>query len=101
MGMLMYGWRSSALPNNKFSEFLKIFLNTKDVIIRSKDMKPFFYKPMIFAGLFTGSRKEGLSLPAYFTFDHDWNGECENFHAIATKDYEQQRKQDRGNYVPE
>jgi hypothetical protein len=74
-GMLLYGWRKVALPNNRTLRFLKDFFSTKDVIFRSKDIKPFLFEPLIFAHIWIKSKKYRLSLPASFTFDHDWNGE--------------------------
>jgi predicted ATP-grasp superfamily ATP-dependent carboligase len=75
MGMLLYGWRKQARPNNRLRSFLKDFFGTKDVIFKTKDPKPFLFKPLIFANLWIKSRKVGLKLPHYFTHDHDWNGE--------------------------
>lgn len=75
IGMLLYGWRKEAKPNNSLKTFLKDFLTTQDAIFKIKDPKPFLLKPFVFASLWLQSRKLGLSLPHYFTYDHDWNGE--------------------------
>ncbi len=74
-GMLLYGWKKSAIPNNNIFRFLKNFCSTKDVILRSTDLKPFLFQPLIFASIWKNSRKQKLSIPDYFTHDHDWNGE--------------------------
>lgn len=74
-GMLMYGWRGSSLPHNCLSGFVKDFCKTKDVVFDLKDLKPFLSSPFVFAGIFLKSRKHHLSIPAYFTYDHDWNGQ--------------------------
>lgn len=76
MGMLLYGWRKKAKPNNGLRSFLKDFLSTKDVVFKSKDPKPFLFKPFVFFNIWIKSRKLGLKIPAYFTHDHDWDGEC-------------------------
>lgn len=75
MGMLMYGWRKSAKKNNKLSDYLKTLFTTKDVIFRLNDLKPFLLEPLIFGKLWFKSKKLGLSIPDFYTYDHDWNGE--------------------------
>lgn len=74
-GMLLYGWRKEAKQNNRFFDFLKHFFSTKDVIYRTRDLKPFLMEPFVFAKIWLNSRKLNLSIPNYFTYDHDWNGE--------------------------
>lgn len=75
LGMLLYGWRKQAKPNNHLKGFLKDFLSTRDVIFKAKDPKPFLLKPLVFANIWVKSRKLGLNIPNYFTYDHDWDGE--------------------------
>lgn len=75
MGMLLYGWRKKAKQNNHLKTFLKDFFSTKDVVFKTKDLKPFLLKPLVFAGIWMKSRKLGLKIPNYFTYDHDWDGE--------------------------
>lgn len=75
-GMLLYGWRKAALPNNRWRTFLKDLFNTKDVILRPSDIKPFLFEPLIFANIWLNSQKYGMPIPASFTYDHDWNGEA-------------------------
>lgn len=74
-GMLLYGWRKSALPDNRFLQFLKVLCTTKDVVLRANDLKPFLFEPLGFIAIWLNSKKYGLSIPTAFTYDHDWNGE--------------------------
>lgn len=74
-GMLLYGWRKSAIPGNNVFKFLKTLFTTKDVIFNAKDIKPFIFEPLVFAAIWKRSRKYKLPFSASFTFDHDWNGE--------------------------
>jgi predicted ATP-grasp superfamily ATP-dependent carboligase len=76
MGMLLYGWKKSSLPNNRWKTFLKDFCTIQDVVLRKDDVKPFLLKPFIFAGLYKAARKLKLPLPEFFTYDHHWNGEA-------------------------
>lgn len=72
-GMLLYGWRKSARQHHSLSNFLKVLFSTKDVILNRNDLKPFLFEPFVFANLWIRSQKLGISIPDYFTFDHDWN----------------------------
>lgn len=74
-GMLLYGWRKSSLPNNNLFKFIKTFCSIKDVVFRSRDLKPFIFEPLVFGSILKNSLKHKLSLSASFTHDHDWNGE--------------------------
>lgn len=85
LGMLMYGWRKSAKENNNLVDFMKILVRTKDVILRKSDLMPFIVEPLIFAQLWLKSRKQRLSMPDFFTYDHDWNGTPLNFATLANK----------------
>jgi len=75
MGMLVYGWRKKAKPNNSLHQFIKDFFSIKDVIFKANDLKPFLFKPLVFISIWAKSRELGLKIPSYFTHDHDWNGE--------------------------
>lgn len=74
IGMLMYGWRRSALKDNSLKKFASTLLTTQDVVFRMRDLKPFLFEPLIFAKLWMKSRKHGISMPDFYTHDHDWNG---------------------------
>jgi hypothetical protein len=76
MGMLLYGWRKGSKPNNRLKNFLRDFFSTKDVIFQISDPKPFFSKPFIFTNFWLNSKRLGLTIPNFFTYDHDWNGEA-------------------------
>ncbi len=74
-GMLLYGWKSSSIPNNRLSRYLYDLMRTKDVVFSAKDLKPFLFEPFIFANILLQSRKYRISLPDAFIHDHEWNGE--------------------------
>lgn len=74
-GMLLYGWRKKALPNNRFSKYLKTLFTTKDVVLRFSDIKPFIFEPLVMANIYLMSRKYKLSFLDAFILDHEWNGE--------------------------
>lgn len=74
-GMMLYGWRKGAHPNNTWKNFLKAFFTIQDVTYCKKDRLPFFAAPLIFVGIFAKAREHKISIPAAFTFDFEWNGE--------------------------
>lgn len=74
MGMLLYGWKRNAKPGNNLKDFLIDLFGIKDVVFSGKDPKPFLYEPWIFSHLWMESRQLGLTIPEFFTHDHDWNG---------------------------
>ncbi len=75
IGMLLYGWQQP--PENKEcdSTFLQTLFKTKDIIFDKKDLKPFFYMPLICLRIWRESRKLKKNLPATFTHDIEWNNE--------------------------
>lgn len=75
MGMLLYGWRKNALPNNSPLEYLKTLFTTGDVVLRLNDIKPFLFEPLTMANTYLISRKHKLSFLDAFIHDHEWNGE--------------------------
>lgn len=77
IAMLMYGWKKSAHSNNNIKLFCKEFFKVKDVVYNKHDKAPFFAQPLIWAEIWSNSRKSDLSLPACFMFDYEWNGEIE------------------------
>jgi predicted ATP-grasp superfamily ATP-dependent carboligase len=74
-GMCLYGWKRSSYPNNTLLKFLKELFSTPDVVFDRGDLKPFLSQPLVFSGIWKNSLKYGISIPAAFTFDHEWNGE--------------------------
>lgn len=75
IAMLLYGWKKQAHVDNTMLRYVKTLTGVKDVIFSYQDMKPLFAQPLVFLGLWLHSRKVNLSLPAFFMFDNEWNGE--------------------------
>lgn len=73
-GMLLYGWKTLR-KKQQAKNFIKAVCSTKDIVFQSTDLKPFLSEPLVFAGILLNSWKNKLSIPDYFTHDHDWNGE--------------------------
>ncbi len=74
MAMLIYGFPSSII-SNRFLEWLKIFISTKDVIFSLDDPMPFFSIWVILWQSLQTSLKTGLSLQQVSTQDIEWDGE--------------------------
>jgi len=74
-GMLLYGWKKSSYPANTMRNFLKTLMRIRDVVFHSKDLKPFFSIPIVFAAFLYSCKKSSLTLPEILTFDNEWNGE--------------------------
>jgi predicted ATP-grasp superfamily ATP-dependent carboligase len=74
MAMLIYGFPSS-IKSNQLIEWIKIFINTKDVIFRISDPVPFLSIWAIIWQSLQLSLKSGLSLQQASTQDIEWNGE--------------------------
>jgi predicted ATP-grasp superfamily ATP-dependent carboligase len=74
MAMLIYGFPSS-IRLNRLMEWIKIFLNTKDVIFRVTDPLPFLSIWVIIWQSLKASLKTGLSLQQVSTQDIEWDGE--------------------------
>lgn len=74
-GMLLYGWQD-AYKNKKVRDYISTLFGTQDVVLSLRDIKPFFSQPLIFASYMYQSKKAGLSLPAWFTNDFNWDGEA-------------------------
>ena len=70
-GMLFYGWRQ-ALREGYFCKYLKKFLTTKDVVFSAKDPLPFFAEPFVVGSYLLKSKRQGLTLPRFFTYDLEW-----------------------------
>lgn len=73
--MLLYGWRASSHPNNSIGFFLKEFWKAEDVIFNRKDPFPLLAQPLLMFKIWLSSLRSGLSLPAFFMCDAEWNGE--------------------------
>lgn len=75
MAMLIYGFPSS-ITSNRLIEWIKIFINTKDVIFRICDPMPFLSIWVILWQSLQLSLKTGLSLQQVSTQDIEWDGEA-------------------------
>lgn len=74
MGMLLYAWKT-AYTEKKFWRYLRSLLTTRDVVFNRQDIKPFLFQPFIFCRYLYQKLRAHLSLPAWFTFDCNWDGE--------------------------
>ena len=74
MAMLIYGFPSS-ITSNRLLRWIKIFINTKDVIFRVSDPTPFLSIWVILWQSLQVSLKTGLSLQQVSTQDIEWDGE--------------------------
>lgn len=75
IGMVMYGWRKRACPNNSLGRFFReVFV--RDVIFDPNDLLPLIAQPIIFTAIWFKSLKQQLTLPAFFMYDYEWNGEA-------------------------
>lgn len=74
--MVMYGLRNG-IKEGKFFQYLNKFFTTKDVIFSFYDLKPFLSEPLLFVAYLAKSIKLGMSMPAAFTYDLNWNGDGE------------------------
>ncbi|MBI5354601.1 MAG: ATP-grasp domain-containing protein [Chloroflexi bacterium] len=72
--MLVYGL-PMAIRKNKFLEWLKTFLNSKDVIFNFKDPLPFLLQLRSIFSYLNLAREKGISPLEASTFDIEWNGE--------------------------
>lgn len=73
IAMLVWGWRNGN-PSLALPQFLKKICSTKDVIFTTRDPLPFLMEPVLFPVYLATSIAEGLSMPASFTSDLEWNG---------------------------
>ncbi|WP_068471035.1 hypothetical protein [Candidatus Protochlamydia phocaeensis] len=75
IAMLLYGWKKSAYPDNNMKKFLKALFSVRDIVFNGQDIMPFITEPVVFAGIWMNSLKYKLTLPAFFMYDYEWNGE--------------------------
>jgi hypothetical protein len=74
-GMLLYGWRKSALEGNTFRGFARDFRHTDEIITRRDDIGPFLSIPFALGNILTNSAKYRVGLAEGFMHDHEWDGE--------------------------
>lgn len=72
LGMLIYGLRMGS-RERRFSQYLKKFLTTKDVIYSSSDLAPFCAEPLILISYWLRSKILGVTIPLLFTQDLEWD----------------------------
>jgi len=77
IGMLLYGWRGCDLSNNTYTQFIKKLFSVEDVIFSRRDLMPFFFQPLLFFSYLIRCLKLRMRIPSMFTFDTNWNGECQ------------------------
>ncbi|MEJ9078514.1 ATP-grasp domain-containing protein [Gordonia malaquae] len=73
-GMLLFGWKKNAYPNNTFKKFRAKMRESKDVIIDPLDPKPAAMMPLAYAGIMRQARKYGVGIDGGFMHDHEWDG---------------------------
>lgn len=71
-GMAIFGWKD-AIRQKKLLRFMRKLLTTKDVVFNSKDLRPFICEPVVLASYVWKSRRKGLTIPVYYTYDLDWD----------------------------
>ena len=74
-GMLLYGWRKSALEGNTLRGFARDFRRTDEIITRRDDIGPFLGIPFALSNILTNSLKYRVGLAEGFMHDHEWDGE--------------------------
>ncbi|MGB3303365.1 ATP-grasp domain-containing protein [Gordonia sp. (in: high G+C Gram-positive bacteria)] len=74
VGMALYGWRKSSLPNNKFRTFLRDFRAASDVIYDPQDKMPAVMLIPAYAAILTHGYKYKVGLAEAFMHDHEWDG---------------------------
>lgn len=83
IAMLLYGWKRQAHADNTVQRFIKTLVSVQDIIFSYQDMKPLLMQPFVFLHLWLHSRRANLSLPAFFVFDYEWNGEVNQNRPLA------------------
>ncbi len=72
--MLLYALPAS-LTNGQFTEWIKTFLTSDDVILNFNDPMPFVFQPRSILATRAIAKREKISLLEASTFDIEWNGE--------------------------
>ncbi|MBA4537980.1 hypothetical protein H1Z61_12765 [Bacillus aquiflavi] len=70
LAMLTMGWSGT-----HFLKWCKTFLNSKDIIWSSKDMKPFFHQFYVYYSFYRLAKKNHISPIQATTIDIEWNGD--------------------------
>ncbi|WP_024795324.1 ATP-grasp domain-containing protein [Tomitella biformata] len=73
-GMLLYGWRKSALPGNTLRGFLRDARAADEVITSRSDPLPALALPLAMADILGQSIRYRVGFPEGFMHDHEWDG---------------------------
>jgi hypothetical protein len=76
-GMLMYGWRKSALKDNTFRGFLRDYLRTDGVIFSRRDPRPSLALPLAMGNILAEAARYRVNIPEAFMHDHEWDGSAQ------------------------
>lgn len=74
-GMLLYGWRKSALEGNTLRGFARDYRRTDEVIARRDDMGPVAGIPLAMGNILLNSMRYKVGLAEGFMHDHEWDGQ--------------------------
>ncbi|GAC67523.1 hypothetical protein [Gordonia soli] len=80
VGMMLYGWRRSAVPDRSLSRFAQLrafareFRAADDVITHKGDQKPAWLLPVAYAGILRSCVRYRVGLAEGFMHDHEWDG---------------------------
>ncbi len=74
VGMLLYGWRKEAFPQNNWRGFAAEFRRAQDVITRKGDEKPAWMLVPSYTNILRTCWKYKVGLAEAFMHDHEWDG---------------------------
>ncbi len=85
IAMMIYGWKENAYPSNTWGRFFKMLFGIQDVVFSRDDLMPILAEPIVFSGIWLHSLRSKLSLPAFFMFDYEWNGDSSPSQVLPSK----------------
>ncbi len=85
IAMMIYGWKKNAYPNNTWGHFFKMLFGVQDVVFSREDLLPILAEPFVFSGIWLHSLKSKLSLPGFFMFDYEWNGDSSCSYPLSSQ----------------
>lgn len=71
-GMAIFGWKD-ALKDKLLLKFMRKMFTTKDVVFSRRDPRPFIFEPFVLASYAWKSKRQGVSIPVFYTYDLDWD----------------------------
>ncbi|WP_207838111.1 ATP-grasp domain-containing protein [Williamsia soli] len=74
-GMLLYGWRKSALEGNTLRGFARDYRRTDEVISQRDDIGPLAGIPLAMGNILLNSMRYKVGLAEGFMHDHEWDGQ--------------------------